>query len=271
MAAEAWLAQLSTQLPRHHEVLQRLVEGVRREPRVVQLSIGCSVVRGTGDELSDLDVEMSLEPEAWPSGLDLVEPLLRSAGEVVDVLHHHMEGAPQGRRTAAIYAGGVQVDLMVWPVTVWSGMHPANTVILHATRQVFTRPWDPAAAAPSAAQVHEWYFLGWWALLDADKYLRRGSAWEARQRLEEARTAAWRLAAAAQGLPHPEYGVTTLLDAPAPQLPPGAEATATDVDLDALRTAVQRCADFLDAQWAQAPSPIATWARQRLTRAAPHV
>ena len=51
------------------------------------------------------------------------------------------------------------------------------------------RPGDaepPAAYAVTGEQVREWAFLGWCALIDADKYLRRGSLWEA-DGLHEAR------------------------------------------------------------------------------------
>ena len=274
---EAWLAQFAGRLPRHHEVLRHLVEGTRRDSRVVQLSVGCSVGRGTADELSDLDCELSLEPDAWPSGLELIEPLVRSAGDIVDLIHHrwHEAGAAEHRRTAVVYDNGIQLDLMVWPVTAWSGMHPPDTIVLHATRDVFTHPWDAARSRPTADRLHEWHFLGWWALLDADKYLRRGSLWEARQRLEEARAAVWQLHAAAQKLPFPEYGITTLLDAREPRLMPDVEATATDLDAGRLRMAVERCAALLEAEWVpataaisedteKAPPRLAPWALHRL-------
>ena len=274
---DAWLCDLAGRLPRHHEVLVHLTKGVRDDPRVVQLSVGCSIGRGTADELSDLDCEISLEPNAWPLGLELVEPLVRSAGDVVDVLHHRWSesGTGQHRRTAVLYENGIQLDLMVWPVSVWSGMHPPGTVVLYATRDVFTRPWDVTRAAPTPEQLHEWFFLGWWALLDADKYLRRGSPWEARQQLELARDAIWRLAAATQKLPFAEYGITTLLDAPEPRLPSEAIATAADLDPTRLRAAVERCAELLGAQWASAveanpgaapgtSSRLVMWARDRL-------
>lgn len=258
------MAALAARLPRHHEVLRRLIEGVRSEPRAVQLSVGCSLGRGAGDELSDIDAELSLEPAAWPEGLELVEVLVHSAGEVIELLHHRWGDAERSRRTAVVYADGVQLDLMVWPVDVWSGMHPPDTVVLYAKRPVFTRPWDPARGRAGEAQVREWVFLGWWALLDADKYLRRGSVWEARARLEEARDAVWRLAAAAQGLPFAEYGITTLLDAPVPQLPEGMAATVAGLDAGEVRAAVFRGAQLLLATGG--PSPLGEWAQERLRR-----
>jgi hypothetical protein len=209
--------------------------------------------------------------------LELVEPIVRTAGDVVELLHHQwpLSGTPEHRRTAVQYADGIRLDLMVWPVSVWSGMQPPDTVVLHSTRDVFTQPWDPARARPTLERLHEWRFLGWWALLDADKYLRRGSLWEARQRVEEARTTVWQLSAAARGLPFPEYGLTALLDEAEPSLPAGVDATATRLDAVALREAVDRCAQLLHGQWAPAtaavvgaadtaPQQLALWALERL-------
>ena len=273
---EAWLARLARSLPRHAEILRRLTAGVRDDERVVHVVVSCSVGRGAADELSDLDCSLSLEPSAWPGGLELVEPLVRSAGTVVDLLHHRWPGAgsTENRRTAVQYADGVQLDLMVWPVTAWSGMHPPDTVVLYESREVFTRPWEAVRGLATIAQLREWTFLGWWMLLDADKYLRRGSPWEARQRLEEARAVVWQLTAAAQGLQFAEYGITTLLDAEAIVLPDGMGGTVAGLDAARLRAAVMRCAAVLGERWAPAAAavgeagavqpPLAAWALMRL-------
>lgn len=253
-----WLDDLGERLPEHAAVLRRLTEYVRRDPRVVQLLVGCSVGRGVADALSDLDCHLSLEAEAWPGGLELIEPLVRSVGEVIDLLHHRWSGAGDDhRRTAVQYANGVQLDLMVSPVSGWSGMRPLDVVILHQSREVFVRPWDPARAMPSPDGLREWCFLGWWMLLDADKYLRRGSLWEAHQRLEEARAVVWKLAAAAQRLPFPEYGITALLDADRPVLPDGIAKTAAGIDSAELEAAVRLCAELLRAQWQAAAEAVA--------------
>ena len=61
----------------------------------------------------------------------------------------------------------------------------------------------PSALDVSSKQVQEWAFLGWRALLDADKYLQRGSLWEAHHRLHEARERIWMLWATAHGAPYP--------------------------------------------------------------------
>lgn len=250
-AVAEWLGRFERRAPRHGKVLRGLIQGVARDPRIVQFSIGCSVARGSFDEFSDLDCEVSFEQSAWPSGLAAIEPLVRSCGDVVETLQHHWAGAgtADNCRTAVVYSTGVQLDLMAWPVTVWSGTRPPHTIVLHATRPVFTRPSEPPDAAVGVVRLKEWRFLGWWALLDADKYLRRGSLWEARLRLEETRTVIWQLHAAARGVALPEYGITSLLDAPTVALPDGVERTAAGLDLREMQEAVIECAHQLRRQW----------------------
>jgi hypothetical protein len=86
---------------------------------------------------------------------------------------------------------------------------------------------------------------GWELLANAAKYLERGSAWEALARLTEARDTALRLWAAAEAVPYPGYGLTSLLDADPPRLPDGLEATVAGIDLGELRTAGLACASLL--------------------------
>lgn len=49
--------------------------------------------------------------------------------------------------------------------------------------------------------------LGWCALIDTDKYLRRDSLWEVHSRLHQARHHIWALWAAAHGALHPWHGL----------------------------------------------------------------
>ena len=267
--ADAWLNELAADLPLHAEVLRRLQREGAQEERIVQVSVGCSIGRGTADALSDLDCEISLDDAAWPDGLALIDPLVHRCGEVVELLHHRLAGVDgEHRRSAVQFASGVQLDLMVWPVSVWSGMRPPDAVVLYARRPVFTTEWDPTRANPTETQVQEWCFLGWWALLDAAKYLRRGSPWEARQRLDVARDSVFRLLAAAHGVPFAEYGITALVDAGI-TLPGELGETAVNASEDRLVEAVCACSDLLASTWAacgRAPTAMAEWTCQRLRR-----
>lgn len=265
--AHAWLDALATTLPRHHAILAHLLDGARKDPRIVQLSVGCSLARGVADDLSDIDCELSLDPDAWPDALTLVDSLVASAGPIVSLINHRWpaSGTSDNRRTAAIYASGIQLDLMAWPASVWSGMRPPDVVVLHATRDLYPTPWDPSRAHPSPDRLHEWHFLAWWSLLDAHKYLQRNSLWEAHQRIEEARTHALQLAAAQQHVPFPEHGITSLLDTAGATLPPHLSTTVSTLDKPSMQAALTAMADLLDTvapQHHDASLPM--WVRRRI-------
>jgi hypothetical protein len=145
-------------------------------------------------------------------------------------------------------ADGVQLDLAVVPEPeVRRGDAAPDFVPLYraAGARGNTVP-APSAYAVSGDQVRGWAFLGWRALLDADKHLRRGSGWEAHQRLEEARHRVWQLWATAIGASYPWHGLSQVLDHDPTSLPPGIEATVAGVDLAELRDAVRAAADLLD-------------------------
>jgi hypothetical protein len=93
-------------------------------------------------------------------------------------------------------------------------------------------------------QIREWAFLGWCALADLGKYVHRGSAWEALERLHEARAQLWQLWAAVRGVPQPQYGLTSVLDFGA-VLPDGIEETVAGLDLGSLLAAGLRVAELL--------------------------
>jgi hypothetical protein len=84
------------------------------------------------------------------------------------------------------------------------------------------------------------------ALYDVDKYLRRGSLWEALTKLEEARRLLLRHHAAETGVLDPEYGVTSILDFDG-TLPERLEETVARLDAGELRRAALACAELLAA------------------------
>jgi hypothetical protein len=89
-----------------------------------------------------------------------------------------------------------------------------GAVALHDPDGHLARPFTPRSLQAGPAEVREWAFLGWVALADLAKYLRRASPWEALVRLNSARDHAWRLWAAAHGVAYPGVGLTSVLDAP---------------------------------------------------------
>jgi hypothetical protein len=119
-------------------------------------------------------------------------------------------------------------------------------------------------------QIREWTFLGWCALIDMDKYLRRGSVWEAHARLQHARDQIWTLWAAATGAMYPWYGLTQVLDHDPGNLPPGIDATVAGLDAADLGRAATASAALLSqtstAAAARCPADLPTAMAEYVTR-----
>ena len=126
-------------------------------------------------------------------------------------------------------------------------------------------------AADALSDVREWAFLGWGALIDTDKYLRRGSLWEAHNRLHQARHHIWALWAAAHGALYPWHGLSQVLDHDPGNLPPGIESTIAGLDAADLRRAARASAEVLATASAAAalrhPADLPTAMAAYVTRA----
>ncbi len=191
---------------------------------------------------------------------------LPDLGTVVDVLRHRTGPVGQhARRIFAQFADGTQLDLAVVAqaeidARLRSGGAPDFVPLYQASRPPASdgepgeagepgEPGEPVETATAYAvtgeQVREWAFHGWCALIDADKYLRRGSLWEAHGRLHEARHHIWALWAAAHGALYPWHGLSQVLDHDAGNLPPGIESTVAGLDPADLRRAAGAAAQVL--------------------------
>jgi predicted nucleotidyltransferase len=234
MDPRRWIESLG--LPRHEALLERLVDHAQRDPRIRFVELGCSVARGAGDELSDLDLGIGIADESWPETLGDLGAALRDLGTVVDLLEHEIDswaGVPH-RRFFVQYEDGSQVDLVAMLASRRPGL-PPGSVALHDADGRLALPMEPPQREAEPDQVREWAFEGFVALLNVDKYLRRRSLWEALEQLHEARTLAWRLWAVAEGIPFPAFGVTAVLDEPEARTPPGLERTVAALSDPELR------------------------------------
>src|SRR5262249_54571761 len=106
---------------------------------------------------------------------------------------------------------------------------------------------QPTADAVTADQIREWAFSGWCALADTAKYLRRGSLWEAHDKLHAARHRSWPVWGAAEGPLYPWPGLSQVLAHDPARLPPGIEATVAVLDAADLRRAARASAAVLSA------------------------
>lgn len=277
----SWIDALPAELARQQRALQTLLELCEESTSVTSLSVGCSIGRNAADALSDVDAAIGVLAPAGTGGLEQVRRIehsiigvLPTIGALVDVLQQ--ETATEDfvmRRVFAQFQDRLQLDLaVIAEAEVRRGDAAPDFVPLYWSSGDPGATNGPSAFEVNHEQLRDWSFLGWRALLDADKYLQRGSPWEAHKRLHEARERIWALWAAANGATYPWHGLTQVLDQDPGHLPPGIETTVAGLELDDLRRAVVATANLLDQasalaarRWgAQLHTRLAEFARQSL-------
>jgi hypothetical protein len=234
--------------------------------------VGGAGGRGGADALAEIAAALGVDAERGQTGADrvgtaeaMVVAALPDLGALVDVLRHRTGPPAQGgRRIFAQFADGTQLDLAVVaeadietrrrggcapdfiPLYEASTSPDSQVPDLQAPASGAQPGGEPAAAyAVTGDQVREWAFLGWCALMDTDKYLRRGSLWEAHNRLHEARHRIWALWAAVHGALYPWHGLSQVLDHDPENLPPGVESTVAVLDAADLHRAARASTEVL--------------------------
>ena len=184
----AWLSSLGEAMSRHRAAIAALLAFCESSSAVTSLSVGCSIGRGAGDELSDIDAAIGVAAPRGTTGVQVIREVedqlvtaLPGLGNPVDVLLSGSEGTDLAIRRAVVqFADRLQLDLaIIAEVEVRRGDAAPDFVPLYWQEDPPALSRGPSAYDASADQVWEWAFLGWRALLDADEYLRRGSRWEA--------------------------------------------------------------------------------------------
>jgi hypothetical protein len=266
---QAWLDSLPAELAPQRRVMAGLLDFCAATPLVTSLTVGCSLGRGAGDALSDIDAALGVAAERGDAGAGRVLPVeaalvraLPGMAPLVDVLRHRAGGPGKlACRVFAQFTDRTQLDLAViaeaevrrgdaapdfvslYRVPGPDGEYPVTGGQTGAPRA--SAGDHPPAHVVSGGQIREWAFLGWVALIDADKYLRRGSVWEAHSRLHEAREHIWALWAVVVGAIYPWHGLSQVLDEDPGNLPPGIESTVAGLDPAGLRRAVTASAAVL--------------------------
>lgn len=270
-----------------------LISFCEATPVVTSLNVGCSLGRGAGDALSDVDAAMGIAAARGSSGAgqvheveSMVVAALQELGTLVDVLRHRTGPADRLiRRIFAQFADRTQLDLSVMaaPELRRGDAAPDWVSLYRADGQTDAPPpatgtQEPAPPPPAfdvtGEQVREWSFAGWCALIDMDKYLRRDSLWEAHNRLHEARHHIWQLWGATVGAMYPWHGLSQVLDHDPRNLPPGIESTVSGLDAADLRRAARASAGILAtvsasaarSHPAQLPSAMAAYVTGALAR-----
>ena len=238
-----WIDDLPPELAGQRALLRGLLALCDADDRISWLVIGCSLARGAGDRLSDLDMAMGIRDEDFEAARPDIRRAVDGLGELVESYYHQLPGLTQAHeRIFAQFADRSQVDLVLFPASVPGGSVP-NVVALYDPddRLVIAGERKPV----TSGQIREWAFGGWCALADLGKYLRRGSTWEALARLNEARAQLWQLWAVTLDVPDPQYGLTSILDFAPGQVPASFEGTVADLDPGRLLDAARRVAALL--------------------------
>jgi hypothetical protein len=242
-AGHVWVDGLPAELAGQRMILRRLLAACESDQAIRWLVIACSVGRGAGDRLSDLDLGIGVSDDDFDAALSNVRRAVDDLGDLVDSYHHQLPGLTiRHARIFAQYADRCQVDLVVFPASQHVGP-VRDQVVLYDPDGHVTSSLPEQAVTPE--QVREWAFGGWCALADLGKYLRRGSPWEALQRLNEVRDQLWRLWATALSVPNPQYGLTSILDFAPGRVPAGIEETIADLDPGRLLAAARNLAGQL--------------------------
>jgi hypothetical protein len=273
---QQWLRSLAAELAPQRELIAALLREAARDERIRVLVVGCSIGRGAADALSDVDALYGVLGESWSESCRDSAALVRRLGDVVDM--HQQVFAPADRdggapyqHTFAQYASGAQLDLVVAPLRDRYAPRPDWVVLYDPEGRVVG---EPVATAATEDQVRQWMHVALVHLSGCAKYLARGSLWEAKTSLDSARAELWRLWAAAERVPDPQYGLTAVLDAPDAAMPANVEATVGALDRRALRSAAVACGELLVWIWPRAISsvtasnvalpPLADWVRRQL-------
>ena len=247
-----WIDQLPDDMAGQRALLRGLLSLCDAEESIRWLVLGCSVARGAGDYLSDLDLAMGIRDDDFAAAIPEIRLAVEGLGELVDSYQHQLPSVTAAHmRIFAQYADRCQLDLVVFPAS--AGAEPfAGVVALYDPDAVIVT--RAHREPPTPAQVREWAFHGWCALADVGKYLRRGSAWEALIQLNNARDQLWRLKAVADGVPDPQFGVISILDFAPETIMPDLAATVADLDPARLVSAARQLANLLDQLSQQLPA-----------------
>jgi len=268
----------AAELPRHAAVVEALRRAVEASEQWRWLELSCSLAAGRGDDLSDVDAGVGYAESITSEDLEREgAELVAAAGPIADLLVCVLPGwTLDTRRLAVEYRSGVQLDLVLLPASRRHGL-PDGAVALVDRDGRLAKPWRPPVAdPPTSREAREWVMLGWWALSDAAKYLRRGSLYEAIERVGEARQHALRLFAVAERIPYPSFGLVSLLDFEPYELPDSLEQTyAIPRDQPDVLDAATATADLLSRTTRAAAvtlnvdldTPWVEIARERLTNA----
>src|SRR5215470_2811150 len=86
MSGHDFLKAMPPTLARQREILSRMLNIVELEPALRWFELGCSLARGGGDELSDIDCGVGIDDQRWKDALTMGALLATAGGQISDGL-----------------------------------------------------------------------------------------------------------------------------------------------------------------------------------------
>lgn len=274
--ATAWLGSIPPSLAPQRAVLESFLATSREDERIRVLVVGCSLGRGVGDALSDVDALIGVRPEAWDAALAESRRWVIDAGAVIDmnqiVLPATTSGGREYQHTYALYANGVELDLSVSQVgSEWS--RRADWIVLYDPDSLV--PAGVKQSTLAADDVRRWGYGALTRLNAVVKYLSRGALWEAHTCVELARADIWRIYAVGEHVRDAQYGVTAVFDDPRQPVPATMGQTVASLDARSLVVAARACCELVVEAWPVAMRslgaspelpPLAAYVQERLAK-----
>ena len=233
--AQQWINRLPPAVSAQAGVLTRLLEAAADDQRIRAVSLAGSMARGEADELSDLDTRIWVADDEFDSVLADLPSFARAVGEPLDILFE----TPGSHFLFVQYVDGVQLELLALRASEAAGAVGGESVLFDRDSRL-----SGIEETPARWDINLWLGWAWMRLFDVEKYLRRGDHWRALTTLEEARTMLLRHHAATMGIPEPQLGLPSILNAHE-TLPERLEETVAGLDAAELRRAASVCAEML--------------------------
>ncbi len=272
---------LVTYARRRDDLLERIVEALQADSRVVAAWLSGSFGRGVEDAWSDLDLHVAIEDDALAAFLDERMMLYQRIGNPTLIQGEMASNAMAGSRfQLVIYPGPIEVDWTIGPVS--QACRPLETTIIFSRRAIPIETPPPASLEERRAQAAAALTFFWAMAPIAIKYVGRGETRRASSQIDLLTGAfiqLWRLVERPDGpdpaAPFQNRATEPELDAILPRL--GWEITPGSAlaVIRALCLAMERLHPSLEALGVPAPhelvaeiTPLANLAR-RATREEP--
>src|SRR5215469_16252508 len=115
---KTWIEQLPDEMGGQRALLRGLLSFCEAEESIRWLVVGCSVARGAGDYLSDLDMAIGVRDEDFATAVPKIHLAVDGLGVLVDSYQHRLPSVMGDHmRIFAQYTDRSQVDLMVFPAS----------------------------------------------------------------------------------------------------------------------------------------------------------